>query len=126
MVSSGYGVETTVESIWTVAWDTTKFDHWNALIGTKFNAAITQAAGTDIANTDVIEELRAETHLIFAEVDAMAKISTMVNPWDFMNQYASLHLLGNNFKMRFSDVIKRCQKLLNKSKTIEIVDGVTL
>jgi hypothetical protein len=107
--------------MWAAVWDTTQFDHWNKLIGTKFNAAIMQTAATDTTNADVMAELATETHLIFAEVQAQAKISAVNNPWDFMATYASMNLVGNNFEKKFSNLIKRCKKLLNKSKTIEIV-----
>jgi hypothetical protein len=121
MASAGYGTETTVESMWSTTWDTTIFDHWNKLIGNLFNAEIMGTAATDTTNTDVKAELAAQTHLIFAEVQAQAKISAVTNPWDFLPTYAAMNLVGNNFKRKFSVTIDRCAKLLDQTEIIEVV-----
>ena len=117
-MSSGYGVELTVESMWDETWDTTKFGHWNATIGTLFNAAILGTAGTDTANTDVVEELKAQTHLIFAQVQAMRKSNTLSNPWDLMADLMAT-FVGNRFEIAFSRTIERCQELLSKRHHIK-------
>jgi len=108
MASSGYGVETTVESIWSTTWDTAQFDFINILIGTEFNFYITGDAATDITSTKVTEMLKAQTHRLFARWAALISSSKPTDPWSFIGALLS----ELNFKREFRDVIKTSQDIL--------------
>ena len=120
MVSSGYGTEATVESIWSTLWDTTQFGHINVIIGTKFNYYITDDGATDITNTAVTTMLAAETNELFALWNSMIKESAVTNPWDFIRLWMDQHLSGDKFYRRYSILIKKAQQILGET-TIELV-----
>jgi hypothetical protein len=112
MASSGYGTETTVESIWSSTWDTTQFDHINKMLGSMFNFWITDDTATDITDTQVVGMLAAETHILFGMWNAIIKMSAVTNPWDFIRVWMYDNLAGNKFYEFYSILIKKCQEIL--------------
>lgn len=120
MVSSGYGTEATVESIWAVAWDTTQFGNINVVIGTMFNFWITGDGGTDITETKITTMLAAETHILFAYWNAMVKESAITNPWEFINQWIQVHLSGDKFYQHYANLIEECKLINNNRETLDI------
>lgn len=121
MASLGYGVETTVESIWSTFWDTTKFNFINVLIGTQFNFWITDDAGTDITDTEVKEILKQETHALFAFWNAITKIESTSNPWEFISVWMNDYLSGDDFYRRYRLLIEKCARILSQTEAIELV-----
>lgn len=120
MVSSGYGVEGTVESIWNTAWETIRFDFINIELGTRFNFWITGDAATDITDSKVVKLLEVESNGMFAFWNAMAKIEKTVNPWDFIDIWMKEHMAGDQFYDFFKIMIEKCKNILNEGG-IELV-----
>ena len=115
MASSGYGVETTVESIWSKAWDTTQFDFVNVTIGTEFNFYITGDGNTDITNTKVTSMLKETTHKLFGYWNALIKTNNVHDPWGWIQ----IWLAEADFSVRYRNLIKNAQDILYPS--IEMV-----
>ena len=116
MVSSGYGDEGTVESIWATEWDTTQFDNINVVLGTQFNFWITEDGDTDIVDSAITSMLKQETHILFAFWKGMIKISAVTNPWDFINVWINDHLSGDDFFRRYETLIGKCKTILGNKK----------
>lgn len=121
MAAAGYGVEVTVESIWSTTWDTTRFNFINVLIGTQFNFWITDDSETDITDAKVTEMLKQETHALFAFWNAITKIESTNNPWDFISVWINDHLSGDDFYRRYRLLIEKCARMLNQTETVEVV-----
>lgn len=124
MVSSGYGVEATVESMFAEAWDSTQFGHFNVLIGTRFNAWIQgpKLSGTDITDPGIVELLKNETHAFFLFFTMMIKQQAVTDPWQFISVWIEENLSGDLFYNRFQLLIDMCAKALGDTETIEVID----
>jgi hypothetical protein len=116
VVSSGYGVEATVESIWDTEWVTARFDFINIALGTRFNFWITGNAATDITDTKVVKLLEVESNDMFAYWAALAKVEKTVNPWDFIQIWMKENFMGDGFLNYFRELILECRKILDQDK----------
>lgn len=123
MASSGYGVEATVESIWSQTWETTQFTNINVMIGTFFNAWIQGAAlaDTDITDTGVAELLKQATHMIFSYLNSLITANEVSDPWSYAATWINNELGGDKFYWKYRKLIELCQNALYGR--IEIVSG---
>ena len=81
-------------------------------MGTEFNFWITEDGATDITNTAITTMLAAQVHKLFAYWNAIIKIETVSNPWDFIMVWINDNIMGDNFYYKFEKLIKKAQDIL--------------
>ena len=84
MAASNYMTELDVESIWDMAWDTTRFGKIGVRIAEMLNFLVNGDATSQITNTAVLPVLEQISEEILLELAAKAKMANAVNPWNFI------------------------------------------
>lgn len=111
--------ELDTESIWSTSLDTTRFGKIGIRIAEFLNFKIMQDATSQITSTAVIPILEQISEEIIIDLIAGAKGTDAIVPWEFIS--ANLGDSMTKIAWRWHTEIKEIKKILNRSKTIEIV-----
>ena len=117
MAFAGYMTETDVESIWDIAWDTTRFDHINLRIGEILNFLVTGDATTAITSTAVLPILEQISEEILLDLKLAAQANAIIVPWDFI----SANISKIDWKFYDTYLLKKVREKINSGATMEIV-----
>jgi len=111
--------EVDTESIWSTTLDTTRFGKIGVRIAEVLNFKINQNATSQVTSTAVTPILEQISEEILIDLIAAAKGTGVTRPWDFIQ--ANFGDSVTKILWRWRTEIKEIKKIVNRSKTIEIV-----
>ena len=117
MAASGYMTEVDVESIWDVAWDTTRFGKINVRIGEMLNFLVHGDATTDVTDTGALPVLEQISEEILLDLKLAAQANAITVPWDFI----SANISKLDWKFYDSYLLKKVREKINSGATMEFV-----
>ena len=118
MAASNYMTEVDVESIWDVAWDTTRFGKIGVRIAEMLNFLVNGDATDQVVDTSCTPILEQISEEILLDLKLAAQANAITVPWDFISANIS------KIDWRFYDtyLLKKVREKLNSGATMELVN----